>query len=149
MTLHLKKLCVGIESVEQLEAFQTRRRAELKAAGLPPFSQHLTRNFPKRVDEIMDGSGAGSLFWVIKRQVRVRQPLEAIEEVRDRDGRPACALVLRPELIRVAPMPHRPFQGWRYLEAKDAPVDLPDGAVDESADMPPEMRKELRALGLL
>jgi len=149
MPLHLKKLCVGIDSVEQLAAYQKRRRAELEAAGLPPHGRHVTRNFPRRVSEILDGGGEGSLFWVIKREIRVRQRLHAIEEVADRDGRPACALVLESELIRVAPTPHRPFQGWRYLPQADAPADLPAGAVDETGEMPPEMRRELKALGLI
>jgi hypothetical protein len=149
MTLHLKKLCVGIERVDQLEAYQERRRREMKAAGLPAYNHHVTRNTPRRAAEILDGSGEGSLFWIIKREIRVRQRIHAIEEVVDHNGKPCCALVLEPELIRVAGRSHRPFQGWRYLEAADAPADLPNGAVDESEDMPPEMRRELRALGLL
>ena len=42
----------------------------------------------------------------------------------------------------------RPFQGWRYLAAADAPRDI--GAADgDVASMPPEMVEELRSLGLL
>jgi len=150
VALHLIKLCVGIDRVDQLAAYQTRRRAELKAQGLPPYNRHLTRNFPRRADEIAAGTEAGgSLYWVIKREVRVRQKLHALEEAVDHQGRRCCALVFEPELIRVMPRAHRPFQGWRYLAAADAPPDLPAGAVDESADMPAEMRRELRALGLL
>ena len=126
VTLHLIKLCVGIDRVEQLAASQKRRRAELEAQGLPPYSRHLTRNFPRRADEIAAGTvQGGSLYWVIRREVRVRQPLHAIEEAVDHQGRRCCALVFEPELIRVMPRPHRPFQGWRYLEAADAPADLP------------------------
>jgi hypothetical protein len=149
MTLHLKKLCVGVERVDDLAAFQEQRRRALKAAGLPPYIRHITRNTPRRMEEILDGTGEGSLFWVIKREIKVRQKLHAIEPVTDRDGRPGCALVLEPELIRVAPVPHRPFQGWRYLDGADAPADLPHGAVDETDEMPDEMRRELKALGLL
>ncbi|MCR9177878.1 MAG: DUF1489 domain-containing protein [Alphaproteobacteria bacterium] len=149
MPLHLKKLCVGVERVDELAAYQDRRRRELKAAGLPPYNRHVTRNTPRRMAEILDGSGEGSLFWVIKREIKVRQRLHAIEPVTDREGRPCCALVLEPDLIRVVPVPHRPFQGWRYLDSADAPSDLPQGAVDETGEMPEEMRRELRALGLL
>lgn len=151
MALNLIKLCVGVETVEHLASFQKRRRGELEAAGLPPYNRHLTRNFPRRAPEIMEPHDGppGSLFWVIKREVRVRQPLQAIEEAVDHQGRRCCALVLKPDLIRVSPRPHRPFQGWRYLDAGDAPSDLPAGGHDESDDMPEDMRRELRALGLL
>lgn len=147
MALNLIKLCVGVDTVEELAAWQTRRRAELTAAGQPPYSRHLTRNFPRRADEIMDGGG--SLYWVIRREVRVRQRLHSIDEAVDHEGRKCCALVFEPELVRVMPRSHRPFQGWRYLEAADAPGDLPEHAVDESAEMPDALRRELRALGLL
>lgn len=147
MPLNLIKLCVGVDTVEELASWQKRRRAELAAAGLPPYSRHLTRNFPRRAAEILQGGG--SLYWVIRREIRVRQRLHAIEEAVDHEGRPCCALVFEPELVRVMPRSHRPFQGWRYLEAADAPADLPAHAVDESAEMPEAMRRELRALGLL
>ncbi|MCR9072015.1 MAG: DUF1489 domain-containing protein [Alphaproteobacteria bacterium] len=151
MALNLIKLCVGIDTVEQLAAFQKRRRAELTAAGLPAYNRHLTRNFPRRVDEIMDPEEgpSGSLFWVIRREVRVRQPFHAIEEAVDHEGRRCCALVLEPELIRVDPRPHRPFQGWRYLPAADAPADLAGAETDGTDEMPEEMLRELRALGLI
>ena len=151
MALNLIKLCVGVDSVEQLAAFQKRRRAELAAAGLPAYNRHLTRNFPRRVGEIMDPEDgpSGSLYWVIRREVRVRQPFHAIEEAVDHEGRRCCALVLEPELIRVDPRPQRPFQGWRYLDAADAPADLAGGAQDEINEMPEDMVRELRALGLI
>jgi len=151
MALNLIKLCVGVDTVKQLAAFQRRRRAELEAAGLPPYSRHLTRNFPRRVAEIMtpEAGPPGSLFWVIRREVRVRQPLHAIEEAVDHQGRRCCALVFEPALIRVDPRPHRPFQGWRYLEAADAPADLAGAVADDGDEMPEEMRRELRSLGLL
>lgn len=151
MALNLIKLCVGIESVTQLAAFQKRRRAELAAAGLPPYNRHLTRNFPRRADEILEPAAGppGSLFWVIKREVRVRQPLRALEEAVDHQGRRCCALVYEPDLIRVEPRPQRPFQGWRYLTAEDAPGDLAPGGHDDADEMPEEMRRELQALGLI
>lgn len=147
MALNLIKLCVGVDTVEELAAWQTRRRAELAAAGLPPYSRHHTRNFPRRADEILDEGG--SLYWVIRREIRVRQRLHAIEEAVDREGRPCCALVFEPELVRVVPRAQRPFQGWRYLAAADAPPDLAANAEDGTAEMPEAMRRELRALGLI
>jgi len=139
MALHLRKLCVGVDSVEQLEQFQARR---LKR-GEP--LKHDTRMMPKRRDEIVDG---GSLYWVIKGLIQVRQPITDITPEVDADGRGFARLHLAPELIRVAPRGHRPFQGWRYLEAADAPEDL-GGRGGEGDDLPAEMQAELRALGIL
>lgn len=147
MALNLIKLCVGVDTVEELADWQTRRRADLAAAGLPPYSRHHTRNFPRRADEILDSGG--SLYWVIRREIRVRQRLHAIEEALDQEGRPCCALVFEPELVRVVPRAQRPFQGWRYLTAADAPPDLRAGGDGDADDMPEDMRRELRALGLI
>ncbi|HEY9568155.1 MAG TPA: DUF1489 family protein, partial [Thalassobaculum sp.] len=91
MPLNLIKLCVGVDTVEELAEWQERRRAELAAAGLPPYSRHHTRNLPRRADEILEQGG--SLYWVIRREIRVRQRLHAIEPAIDREGRPRCALV--------------------------------------------------------
>jgi hypothetical protein len=40
----------------------------------------------------------------------------------------------------------RPFQGWRYLEAKDAPPDALDGQA--GTGLPARLLQELRVLGL-
>jgi hypothetical protein len=48
----------------------------------------------------------------------------------------------------VRPVPRRPFQGWRYLSAEDAPADLKKGEAD-FAKLPAKMRADLLALGLL
>ena len=139
MALHLRKLCVGVESVEQLEAWQVRR---LKQAGR---LRHDTRMMPKRRDEILAG---GSLYWVIKGLMPVRQPILDLTPAVDESGRGFARLPLTPELVRLAPRAHRPFQGWRYLEAGDAPSDLAEsGAGGEG--LPAEMQAELRALGIL
>ena len=137
MTVHLIKLCVGVESVGHLAELQARRRA--RGAAL----RHLTRNTPRRAAELLDG---GSLYWVVKGVIRVRQRLVAIEPARDADG-PRCALVLDAALVRTIPRAHRAFQGWRYLRAEDAPADLP--MADSGGTMPPEMAAELGELGLI
>jgi hypothetical protein len=134
LTLHLLKLAVGAESIADLEDFQARRRQ-------PPF--HVTRMMPKRVEELLDG---GSLYWIIKGQIAVRQPLRAIEAFTDDDGIGRCRLVLDAMVVRVRPRPFRAFQGWRYLQPKDSPPDL---ASQEVAEMPETLRSELAALGLL
>ena len=138
MTVHLKKLSVGSVSVDSLRRWQDRRSQQ----GLPII--HPTRNWPRRADELLDG---GCLFWIIKGQMVVRQPIEDLIEIKREDGRPACGIVLRPELISVWPRRVRIFQGWRYLEVEDAPQDLPQS--DDEAPMPPELASELRELGLL
>lgn len=147
MTLHMRKLSVGTESLESLAAWQDMRRAERKARGEPPFSRHVTRMWPKRAEEIL--STDGCMFWIIKGVMQARQPILDFEEVRHEDGIRRCGIVLAPELIPVAPRQMRPFQGWRYFEAKDAPPDLGALAGEVDPAMPPEMLAELRELGLV
>ncbi len=139
MTLHLRKLCVGVESVEQLEQFQARRLKRAETL------RHDTRMMPKRRDEIVDG---GSLYWVIKGLIQVRQPITDITPEVDESGRGFARLHLAPELVRLVPRGHRPFQGWRYLEAADAPQDLAAAGAGGD-DLPAEMQAELRSLGIL
>lgn len=145
MTVHLLKLCVGVDAVRELESHQAQRREQYRRAGREVVNVHVTRNTPRRADEVVDG---GSLYWVIRRQIRVRQRIIRIDEVRDEEGRRRCGLILGPDLVRTEPRAFRPFQGWRYLAVEDAPADLAGGR-DDSDDMPAEMRRELRALGLL
>lgn len=136
--VHLIKLAVGARSIADIHAYQKAR-----AAQNPPL-RHLTRNFPKRAEELLDG---GSMYWVITGTILVRQRLAGIETATERDGTACAALILDPKLVRVEARPMRAFQGWRYLEPKDAPPDLTAGST--SADMPEEMRRQLAALGLL
>jgi hypothetical protein len=145
MALHLIKLCVGCDSIEDLREWVTERSLLAIAAGHEPHSSHVTRMSPKRGRELLDG---GSLYWVIKGQLSARQPLLDIIEFTDADGIGRCRLVLGPEVIETMPQPRRPFQGWRYLEAKDAPRDLFERGQSEK-DMPAELKRELAELGLL
>jgi hypothetical protein len=139
MTLHLRKLCVGVESVEQLQDYQERRLKRRERL------RHDTRMMPTRRDEILDG---GSLYWIIKGLIQVRQPIVDITQETDADGRGFARLHLGPGLVRVAPRGHRPFQGWRYLQAADAPADLTSAGAGGD-DLPPVLQAELRALGIL
>lgn len=145
MTVHLVKLCVGIDSVLQLETFQRQRREQSRQAGAEALNRHFTRNTPRRATEVLDG---GSLYWVIRRQIRVRQKILRLDELTDENGRRLCGLILDPQLIQTEPRSFRPFQGWRYMTVDDAPVDL-DDLTDEPDDMPAEMRRELRSIGLI
>ena len=99
---------------------------------------------PRRGAQLLDG---GSLYWVIRGQVAVRQRLEGIEPFVDAEGIGRCRLWLDPEVAPVVPRPCRPFQGWRYLGDDDAPPDLRGRA--DIAQMPEELRRELSGLGLL
>jgi hypothetical protein len=145
MALHLLKLCVGCDSIRDLEDWIEEQRRYAERRGIAHRQHHTTRMVPKRAAEI---AGKGSLYWVIKGQISCRQSLLAIEPFTDNDGIGRCDLVLEPTVIPVSPRPFRPFQGWRYLEAKDAPPDLTFGQGSDSI-MPEDMRRQLAALGLL
>jgi len=144
MALHLMKLSVGIHDIDHLAEVQALRRRRSEAAGDPITLSHRTRNTPRRAAELLEG---GSIYWVIRGRIRVRQKLLGFEGEVDEEGRKYCRFVLDPTLVATEPWPHRAFQGWRYLDSKDAPPDWPRGKVDE--DMPAEMIAELRELGLI
>jgi len=145
MPLHLIKLCVGADSVEDLTAWIKQRLKQKKARGEKPEHIHTTRMVPKRAEELLDG---GSLYWVIRGQIMCREKLRAIRPFVDKEGVGRCRLVLEPKVVLVEPRPFRAFQGWRYLEAKEAPRDL-DRAAPGAKHMPEPLRRELRDLGLL
>jgi hypothetical protein len=129
-SLHLIKLCVGVPDVDWLER---------RAANGGPLVVH-TRMTPKRAQEVEEG---GSLYWVIKGTVACRQPVREI--VTRGEGKAArCEILLEPQVIRTAPLGRRPFQGWRYLEHRDAPADLTQAGV---TDLPEDLVRELRDLG--
>ena len=144
MSLHLLKLCVGAESVEDLADWIERRLAAQKAAGKTPEQYHTTRMIPKRRDELLDG---GSLYWVIKGSIQVRQRLVDIRPFVDAEGISRCNLVLEPVLHETVWVPRRPFQGWRYLKDNEAPADM--GSDDGGKDLPDSLRRELASLGLM
>jgi len=142
MALHIIKLSVGVEDVDHLAQLQETR---LKREGV---LAHITRNTPRRADQILDG---GSIYWVIKKFVRVRQRLVGIERGVNSEGRPSCALVLDPTLVKTELKEFRAFQGWRYFAEEDIPPDLnqgsrPDG---DNESLPVDMAAELKTLGLL
>lgn len=143
MTLHLIKLSVGTDSLADLAQWQGERLAQMRAAGKKPELVHVTRQTPKRAAELLDG---GSIYWVVKGFVVARQKLLELRPL-EINGIAHCGLVYDAALMPVRSQPRRAFQGWRYLEGKDAPEDLPEGSGHE--DLPEHLRQELRALGLL
>jgi hypothetical protein len=136
--MHLVKLCVGVSEPQELADWQQIRLRENARIF------HVTRMVPKLRDDILDG---GSLYWVMRAMITVRQRIVDIEPFTDIDGINRCRLVFDPELVLVRPVPRRAFQGWRYLKPEDAPPDL--GRADAGSDLPAEMRHELAELGLL
>jgi len=144
MALHLIKLCVGCDSIEDLAAWQAERlRARRRAGEKKPRLFHRTFQMPKRRAELLDG---GSLYWVIKGIIQVRQRLLAIRPFTDNEGIHRCGLVLEPKLVLTDWQPKSAFQGWRYFPEKDAPNDLRPGRGGD--DLPPALRAELAELGL-
>lgn len=145
MALNLLKLCVGCESVEDLEEWIAARLDERHRSGAPVEQYHTTRMVPTRGAEIVDG---GSLYWVIKGSVQCRQLITEIRPFTDGEGIGRCHLVLDPVVVRTEWQPRRPFQGWRYLKLDDAPADLGKGRAG-LAELPAKLRQELAELGLL
>jgi hypothetical protein len=136
MPLHLLKLAVGVENVDELRRIRAERAAERGGSWV------YTRNRPRRAAEVLAG---GSIYWVIRGHIRVRQLVSGFRSERDANGRRYCLIEIDDELVPTCDRAWRPFQGWRYLAPEDAPADRSDKP-EPSAD---HMLAELRALGLL
>jgi hypothetical protein len=139
--INLVKLCVGAESVEDLIGWQNSRAARAPD-GLP---RHVTRMWPKREADL---TASGSLYWVIKGVVLARQRILRLEEVTGEDGIRRCGIVFDPPILRTAPQPRRPFQGWRYLRPEDCPPDLSESRLSEDT-LPPRLQAALADIGVL
>jgi hypothetical protein len=137
--INILKLCVGAESVEDLVQWHLQHR-HLWAPGT---TEHVTRMWPKREAEVLEGS----LYWVIKGVILARQKILGLDRRQGGDGIQRCALILDAEVIRTEPAPRRPFQGWRYLDPAESPRDLPKGRALDDA-LPPEMARALAEIGL-
>jgi len=141
MTVHILKLCVGIDNVEHLIDIR-KGREHLLPEGTP-YHYHITRFRPKRAEEILAG---GSIYWVIKGFVQVRQRIIGLER-QETDSGIKCKIIMDTKLIRTQSQPRRPHQGWRYLEMPDAPADIPAGV--KVNNLPPELSVKLREIGLI
>lgn len=138
--VHLLKLCVGADSIDDLADWQA-SQAHRWPKGC---AVHVTRMWPKREAEVLAG---GSLFWVIKGVILCRQQIVALEQVTGSDGITRCGIVLDAGILRTQAAPRRPFQGWRYLDAKDAPPDLLPGREQEET-LPPGLAEAMAEFGL-
>jgi hypothetical protein len=145
MPLNLVKLCVGAACIEDVEQWQATPGHTLKRGGRK-VAFHTTFQKPTRDAELLNG---GSLYWVIKGTILVRQLIVGFDDGKKDDGSRCCLILLDPKLTPVRPVPRRPFQGWRYLTGDDAPPDLKAGSKDQVAAMPAPMRKKLADLGLI
>lgn len=140
--VHLIKLAAGADSVDSLAAWQSGQAAARGAAGLSPLPVCQTRHTPKRRAELLAG---GSLYWVVRGVIAVRQRVLDIDSAVGGDGHRVCHLILDPDLIMTEPRPRKAFQGWRYLPGEDAP---PDVSASQSGDMLPEtVRRALMEAG--
>ena len=137
--MNLLKLCVGADSVEDLLDWQRSQRHHWPEGR----AIHVTRMWPKREAEVLEGS----LYWVIKGVILCRQRILDLQEVNLGDGIPRCALVLDQEVIRTEAAPRRPFQGWRYLSPAESPRDLPKGRTKDDP-LPPALAQALAEIGL-
>ena len=138
MSYHLKKIAVGIASIDRLKI---RQRMIFETYGK---IIHSTRNMPKQKADLIK---TGSIFWIIKRYVLVRQKIVSIVPVIRDDGSKGCEIELDKNLIKVIPTKMKPFQGWRYYLENDIPKDL--NLYDhEDEEIPEQIRLELIELGL-
>ena len=138
--VNLIKLSVGADRVEDQTGWQAERRAQTPGWRCA----HVTRMWPRREAEVLNG---GSLYWVFKGLILARQRIIGLEERRGDDGILRCAILFDEAVIRTEPIPRRAFQGWRYLEAKDSPRDLPQGRDGDSA-LPEPLALALAEIGL-
>lgn len=135
MALHLTKVAFGVTGVDHLA-----ERLRARAAEGP--LQITTRYLPKRHLEV---AGQGSLYWILKHQLIARSPILRFGEAEG--GR--VAIELDPGLVLVEARGKRAHQGWRYLEAGDAPADLGGGEASGVGALPPALVLRLSELALI
>ena len=139
-SVHLLKLCVGAESVDDLLEWHRTHPSPFPTGE----RRHVTRMWPKREAEVLAG---GSLYWVIKGVILCRQRILRLDEVDRGDSIRRCGIVMDPQVIRTEAAARRPFQGWRYLKPSDAPPDLDAHGKGEAPSA--EMARDLSELGLI
>ncbi len=128
--LHLTKVAFGATSLDQMLGWWENRG---------PQARLTTRYKPKRADELV----GGSLFWILKHQLVARTEILGFEEAEG--GK--TDIVVSTAIVRVRPVARRAHQGWRYLDAADAPLDLLTG--EGADDLPAKLVGDLSALGLI
>ena len=133
---------MGVSSVERLREYIAQRQARGDEI------YHTTRQFPRRAEQIIqNGPDNGSLYWVINKKIQARQRIIGFREGIRLDGGSGWDILLDSELILVSPIPHRPFQGWRYLEGDSCPPDILSR--DILTDLPGDLAFLVREFGVL
>ncbi len=142
MALHMMKLVVGMDSLQQFAKWQSHELLEFKGRMA---NVVYTRHMPKNADEIL--ISGGSIYRVIKGVMRCRQKILGFDRIETHVG-PKTIIYTDTELMRTHPLPKRAFQGWRYLKEDDTPQDVAPYTLGD--ELPPaEMEKDLSELGLL
>jgi hypothetical protein len=132
MPLHLTKVAYGCATLDAVH----KRVARWSSGGelrVP------TRMRPKRAAECI----GGYLHYIVKHRIIARIEILRFEE--RKDGR--IDIVCSDQVEVVSPMPRRAHQGWRYLEADDAPT--ADGDGSGIGDLPPRLYGKLASLALV
>ena len=142
MTVHMVKLCVGAETVDDLRHWQAQQMQMRPGEGRPARPACQTRMSPKQATALIEG---GSLYWVIRGMILVRNRIVGVETLTDRSGRACCEIDLDPRVVLVEPTPRKAFQGWRYLKPAEAPCDLASGL---SGELPVQLARDLREAGV-
>ena len=99
--LNLIKLCVGCDSIADLEEWIAEKLAEKKRRRQPAEHIHTTRMLPKRAEELI----GSSLYWVIRGQISCRERILAIRTTTGKDGIRRCQVVMDGKLVLVEPRP--------------------------------------------
>ena len=147
MSVDLIKLVVGIETLDDFAKHQAGENHEFEGR---PANVIYTRNRPRQEDDILHTGG--SVYRVIKGKIRCRQKILGFDDYIGRDGKKRCLIYMNPEIIETYHVPHRPFQGWRYLKNENRPKDIGPYTIGQETppdEMPAEMAEELRKAGLL
>lgn len=145
MHINFLRTGVGVSSVDHLYEIQNSFR-NMKDGGRD-YAFLITRRTPTRANELING---GSVYWIINRQICVRQTIADIQTLEDEEGKNYCRIVMEKDLTLTHPVSQRHIQGWRYLAQEKAPADLrpfdPSGNHD---DINSELADKLAAAGLL
>ena len=143
MTIHIIKLVVGIETLDDFAKWQETDFIDFYGQKA---NTVYTRYKPKRADEIVEQDG--SIYRVIKNRIVCRQKILGFDMFEHPVKGQMCLIATEPTIHTTIAKPKRPFQGWRYLKAEDAPKDkgvyIPPGERP-----PPELEKALSESGLL
>jgi hypothetical protein len=145
MPINMIKTAAGLTDIDQLVVRQSGGKTRYKGQAA---TYAYTRYAPKQAEEIV--SSGGSIYWILKSRIQVRQKILGFEMAEEDDGSRWCKIMVDPQLYKTIAQPHRAIQGWRYLAEKDTPKDRGPYTFGSQDDEPPEeMAEELRKAGLL